>query len=74
MSKAKEGVPGNPKFDMRGGLWLQQKGQIEPYQQPLWRGEIQIDGTVYMLEGKRPKTDKARAPEIALTARIKEVY
>ena len=74
MSKDSKSVPGNPKFDMRGGLWLQQKGQMEPYQQPIWRGEIQIDGTVYLLEGSRSKSEKPSAPEIALTARIKEVY
>lgn len=61
-------------FEMRGGLWLSKKGQIEPYQQPIWRGEIQIEGTVYLLEGTRSKSEKANAPEISLTATVEEIY
>jgi len=69
----REGVPGNPNFDMRGGLWLQ-KNNMDQDRLPLWKGEIQIDGNVYLLEGRRPYTDNAKAPEVALTARLKEAY
>ena len=69
----REGVPGNPNFDMRGGLWLQ-KNNMDQDRLPLWKGEIQIDGNVYLLEGRRPYTDNAKAPEVALTARLKEAH
>ena len=71
--KENKGVTGDPKWNGTGELWLQKKGN-EYDTMPLWRGEVQIDGFLYTLEGKRSGSDKANAPKIALTVRPKEIY
>ena len=71
MSKNKA-ITGDPKWNGSGGLWLQSKKDG-----PRWKGQVQIDGTVYSLEGfgsDQQKSRSDRAPTIKLKATVREMY
>lgn len=61
----------DPRWDMTGGLWTQDKGD----QRPRFIGNVQIDGVIYAVEGWSssqygPKSDKA--PNIRLKLKVKD--
>ncbi len=63
---------GDKRWNNSGGLWLQ--GPNAPVR---WKGQIQIDGTVYTLEGygsDQQQSRSGKAPTIKLKAKIKEMY
>ena len=64
---------GDPKWNNSGGLWLSNRQDNGPR----WRGQVQIDGTVYSLEGygsDQQKSDNSRAPTIKLKASVREKW
>ena len=63
----------NPRFNNSGALWYQDRGRDTPR----FKGQVQIDGVVYALEGRsRDQFDSSsdKAPTIKLTARVKDDY
>lgn len=63
---------GNPKWNNSGGLWLQSGDHG-----PRWKGQIQIEGTVYEITGQgsdQQKSKSPNAPTIKLRAKVKEIY
>ncbi len=75
MSARDENDPskGDPKWNNSGGLWLSQHNDLGPR----WRGQIQIDGNVYTLEGygsDQQKSKSNRAPTIKLKAAVREKW
>ena len=72
MSASKKGVTGDPKWNGSGGLWLNRSEHG-----PRWKGQVQIDGVIYSLEGQgtdQQNTSNPSAPTIKLKATVREVY
>ena len=67
-----KGIQGDKRYDLSGGLWLQ-SGDWGPR----WKGQIQIDGTIYELSGQGSDQQKSKSPNkptIKLKASVKEIY
>ena len=68
----KKAITGDPRWNGSGGLWLQSNKEG-----PRWKGQIQIEGVVYSLEGlgsDQQRNTSERSPTIKLKAKPKEVF
>lgn len=70
--KENKGITGDPKWNGSGGLWLNHSEHG-----PRWKGQVQIDGVIYSLEGHgtdQQKSSSPAAPTIKLKATVREMY